>query len=137
MSSNKVGHLITSTIITLQHFATHHHTSSNYTSLQLSTNHFLSFTFHYLLIWLNCSNVSEGSFYARCEREKRPRVVLLRVGCSFPPWLSVMHHHFSHDRPNLCHPFFSSTSLQNFSDTLDLLSEVFNFQYHTALCSKM
>jgi len=37
MSSNNVGHLITSTITTLQHFATLHHTSPNYTSLHLST----------------------------------------------------------------------------------------------------
>jgi hypothetical protein len=43
MSSNSVGHLITNTATKLQHFATHHHTSSNYTSLHLSTLHFLSF----------------------------------------------------------------------------------------------
>jgi len=53
MSSNSVGHLITKTITTLQHFTTHHHTSPNYTSLHLSTLHFLSFTLHYPLIWLN------------------------------------------------------------------------------------
>jgi len=35
MFSNNVGHLITSTIITLQHFAALHHTSPNYTSLIL------------------------------------------------------------------------------------------------------
>jgi len=35
MSYNNVGHLITSTTITLQHFATLHHTSPNYTSLNL------------------------------------------------------------------------------------------------------
>src|SRR5215469_15883637 len=44
---------ITRTITTLQHFATLHHTSPNYTSLHLSTLHFLSFTLHYTLIWLN------------------------------------------------------------------------------------
>jgi hypothetical protein len=44
---------ITRTITTLQHFATLHHTSPNYTSLHLSTLHFLSFTLHYRLIWLN------------------------------------------------------------------------------------
>ena len=37
VSSNNVGHLITSTIITLHHFTTLHHTSPNYTSLHLST----------------------------------------------------------------------------------------------------
>jgi hypothetical protein len=47
MSSNNVGHFITTIIITLQHFVTLHHTSSNYTSLHLSTLHFLSFTLHY------------------------------------------------------------------------------------------
>jgi hypothetical protein len=38
-----------------RHFAIFHHTSPNYTSLHLSTLHFLSFTLHYLLIlvsWL-------------------------------------------------------------------------------------
>ena len=44
MSFNNVGHLITSAITTLQHFATLNHTSRNYTSLHLSTFHFLSFT---------------------------------------------------------------------------------------------
>ena len=55
MSYNNVGHLITSTIITLQHFATLHYTSPNYTSLHLSTLHFFSFTLHCPLIWLNPS----------------------------------------------------------------------------------
>ena len=53
MSSNNVGHLITKTIKTLQHFATLDHTSSSYTSLHLSALHFRSFTLHYPLIWLN------------------------------------------------------------------------------------
>jgi hypothetical protein len=55
MSFNNVGHLITSTINTLQHFATLSHTSPNYTSLHLLTLHFLSFTLHYSPIWLNPS----------------------------------------------------------------------------------
>ena len=55
MSFNNVGHLITSTITTLQHFATLYRTSPNYTSLHLSTLHFLSFTLHYSPIWLNPS----------------------------------------------------------------------------------
>ena len=42
--SNNFGHLITKNIITLQHFATLHQTSLKYTSLRLSTLHFLSFT---------------------------------------------------------------------------------------------
>jgi hypothetical protein len=53
MTSNHVGHFITSTIITLQHFATRHHTSPNYTSLHLSTIPSLSFTLHYSPIWFN------------------------------------------------------------------------------------
>ena len=53
MTSNHVGHLITSTNITLQHFATLHHTSPNYIPLHLSTLHFLSFTLHYSPIWVN------------------------------------------------------------------------------------
>ena len=42
-------------IITLQHFATLHHTSPNYNSLHLLKLHFLSFTAHNPLIWLNPS----------------------------------------------------------------------------------
>jgi len=53
VSSNNVGHLITKPVTKLQHFPTLHHTSFNYTSLHLSTLHFLSFTFHYPLIWVN------------------------------------------------------------------------------------
>jgi hypothetical protein len=52
MSSNNVRHLITRTITALQHFATLHHTSPNYTSLHLSRLHFPPFTLHYPLIWL-------------------------------------------------------------------------------------
>ena len=40
-------------ITTLQHFATLHHTSPNYTSPHLSTLHSLTFTLHYSLILLN------------------------------------------------------------------------------------
>jgi len=51
MSSNYVGHLITETTNTLQHFATLHHTSLNYTSLHCNTSlHFTtlhSTTLHY------------------------------------------------------------------------------------------
>jgi len=53
MSSNNVGQLITKTVTTLQHFATLQHTSPSYTSLHLSTLHFLSFTLHYPLIWFH------------------------------------------------------------------------------------
>ena len=41
--------------ITLQHLATLNRTTPNYTSLHLSTLHFLSFTLHYSPIWLNPS----------------------------------------------------------------------------------
>jgi hypothetical protein len=50
MFSNNVRHLITRIITTLQ---TLRYTSPNYTSLHLSTLHFLSLTLHYPLIWLN------------------------------------------------------------------------------------
>jgi hypothetical protein len=46
-----------------QHFATLHHTSPNYTSLQLSTLHFLSFTLHYPLIWLHPSTFPTALFH--------------------------------------------------------------------------
>ena len=45
--------LVTLHCNTSQHFATLHHTSPKYTSLHLSTLHFLSLTLHYPLIWLN------------------------------------------------------------------------------------
>jgi hypothetical protein len=41
--------------ITLQNLATLNHPTPNYTSLHLSTLHFLSFTLHYSSIWLNPS----------------------------------------------------------------------------------
>ena len=63
MSFNNVGHLITSTITILQHFATLNHTSPNYTSLHLSTLHFLSFTLHYSPIWLNPSTFPTVLFH--------------------------------------------------------------------------
>jgi hypothetical protein len=65
MSSNNVRHLITKTITTLQYLATLHHTSPNYTSLHLSTHHFLSFTLHYPLIWLNPSTFP--TIYSRTD----------------------------------------------------------------------
>ena len=77
MSFNNVGHLITSTINTLQHFATLYHTSPNYTSLHLSTLHFLSFTLHFLSftlhyspVWLNPSTFPLVS-YVRGVKGKR------------------------------------------------------------------
>jgi len=47
MSSNNVGHLITSTIITLQHFTTLHHTSPNYIDAlyQITTLFFSKFNY--------------------------------------------------------------------------------------------
>jgi len=63
MSSNNMGHFITSTTITLHNFATLHHTSQNYISLHLSTLHFLSFTLHYTPIWLNPSKFPIDLFH--------------------------------------------------------------------------
>jgi hypothetical protein len=63
MSSNNFGHLITKTNTTLQHLGTLHHTSFSYTSLQLSTLHFLSFTLHYPLIWLNTFTFPTALFH--------------------------------------------------------------------------
>ena len=58
MSFNNVGHLITSTITTLQHFATLYHTSPNYTSLHLSTLYFLSFALHSSPIYIAYRSIS-------------------------------------------------------------------------------
>ena len=63
MSFNNFGHLITSTITTLHHFATLYHTSPNYTSLHLSTLHFLSFALHYSPVWLDPSTLSIVLFH--------------------------------------------------------------------------
>ena len=58
------------------------------------------------------------------------------AGYTFPPWLWVKLFLFSQVRPDLSSPSFSSTTIQNFQDISDLLSEVFKFQHHTKLCSK-
>ena len=63
MSSNNVRHLITEVVTTLQHFATLHHTSPKYTSLHLLKLHFLSFTLHHPLIWLNPSTFPTVLFH--------------------------------------------------------------------------
>ena len=63
MSSNNVRHRTASTVTTLQHFASLHHTSPNYTSLHLSTLHFLAFILHYPLIWLNPSTFPAPLFH--------------------------------------------------------------------------
>jgi len=49
MSYNNVGHLITSTIMALLHFAALHHTTLHHAY----RHHFLSFTLHYPLLCLN------------------------------------------------------------------------------------
>jgi hypothetical protein len=56
---------ITRAITTLQHLATLHHTSPNYTSLHLQTLHFLSFSLHYPLIWLNTFTFPTVLFHLR------------------------------------------------------------------------
>jgi len=75
MSSNNVGYLIANAITTLKHFATLHHTSPNHTSLHLSTLHFLSFTLHYLLFWLNPFPFL--SFYFTSHHQNRHSTVLI------------------------------------------------------------
>ena len=49
--------------IALQHLATLNHTTPNYTSLHLSTLHFLSFTLHYSPLWLNPSTFTIVLFH--------------------------------------------------------------------------
>ena len=87
MSFNNVGRLITSTITTLQHFATLYHTSPNYTSLHLSTLHFLSFALHYSPVWLNPSTMLYYTVLIR-------RLNVIHINCSF--WFySVGSHKFT------------------------------------------
>jgi hypothetical protein len=71
------------------------------------------------------------------ERERKATPRRFTACRTFFFSLTVMLPHFSHSRSNLCPPFFSNTTLQNFPDTLDLPSEVFKFQYHTTFCFKM
>ena len=88
MSFNNVGHLITSTITILQHFATLNHTSPNYTSLHLSTLHFLSFTLHFALeiqIYYKYFSFILFNNTRRWELEKKVilNTLTLSTGCSF------------------------------------------------------
>ena len=82
MSFNNDGHLITSTITTLQHFATLYHTSPNYTSLHLLTLHFLSFALHYSPVWLNPSiNIAYRSISSHICRllSKNMKIKIYRI----------------------------------------------------------
>ena len=55
---------------------------------------------------------------------------------SFLHWPNVTLLPVSHDRSNWSHPSFYSTTLQNLPSISDLISEVYNFQRHSVLCSK-
>ena len=101
MCSNNVGHFLTSTIITLQHFAKLHHTS-----LHLSTLHFLSFTLHYSPIWLNPSTFPIVLFHLTSLNQTQ-------YGSHIPKLIS-----------KVLNP---STALKNFSTLLYFLSFYFIF----------
>ena len=61
---------------------------------------------------------------------------LLCVRYSSPPWLYVIHPHYSQDRSISSSPSFSTAIFQNFPNIFNLLSEVSNFQHHKMMCSK-
>ena len=117
MSFNNVGHLITSTITTLQHFDTLHHTSPNCTSLHLSTLHFLSFILHCSPIWLNPSTFPIVLFHP-------PSLNQTQHGSHIPKLIS-----------KVMNPF---TALKNFSSfhfhfTLYLLIYFFTYPINPSL----
>ena len=112
MSSINGGHFITSTIITQQHFATLHHTSPNYTSLHLSTLHFLSFTLRYSPIWLNPSTFPIVLFHP-------PSLNQTQYGSHIPRLISKVMYLFTALKKRSPFPF---TSLFIFYFILFLLS---------------
>ena len=65
--------------------------------------------------------VLEGSSYTRCDQSSQSYIILLHVGCSSPPLLYVIFHHFSHALSNGS-PSFSSTTFRNCQGISDLLS---------------
>ena len=113
MSSNNVRHPISKTITTLQHFATLHHTSPNFTSLHLSTLHFLSFTLHYLLIWLNPLTF--------------PTVQFRLTSLNYTQYSSHLQTNFQNNEPLHCpkEPFAISLHLES----LQLHTFIFHFSW--------
>ena len=109
MSFNNVGHFITSTITTLQHFATLYHTSPNYTSLHLSTLHFLSFTLHYSPVCLNPSTFPLVLFHP-------PSLNLTQYWSHIPKLIS-----------KVMNPF---TALKNFSPFRFISLYIYLFIFH-------
>ena len=81
--------------ITQQHLATLNHTTPNYTSLLLSTLHFLSFTLHYSPIWLNPSTFPIVLFHLTLGRlsaavDNRPWTSLLDIQHPDPRYAPVV-----------------------------------------------
>ena len=89
--------------ITLEHLATLNHTTPNYTSLHLSTLHFISFTLHYYLIWLNPSTFPIVLFDLTSLNQTQ-------YGSHIPKLIS-----------KVMNPF---TALKNFSETFPILRRV-------------
>ena len=110
MSFNNVGHLITSTFTTLQHFTTLYHISPNYTSLHLLTLHFLSFALHYSTVWLDPSTLPIDLFHP-------PSLNQTQYGSHIPKLIS-----------KVMTPF---TALKNFSPFLfiSFIHFFFHFSY--------
>ena len=80
--------------IALQHLATLNHTIPNYTSLHLSTLHFLSFTLHYSPIWLNPSTFPIGLFHLTSLNQTQ-------YGSHIPRLISKVMNHFTALRTSL------------------------------------
>ena len=71
-----LGTLLLRPSLKLQNFATLHHTSPNYTSVHLSTLHFLSFTLHYLLILLNPITFPTALFHLTSQKTRHSTVLI-------------------------------------------------------------
>ena len=76
--------------ITVQHVATLNRSAPNYTSLHLSTLHFLSFTLHYSPVWFNPSTFPIVLFHPPSLNQTQLNLI---TGClyvsSFGPHVSV------------------------------------------------
>ena len=75
LSCNHVGPLITKPITTLQHLTTLIDTSLNYTSLHLSTLHFLSFTLHASIARINMLQIYIGLWNFQDDMNSRIHVI--------------------------------------------------------------
>ena len=147
MSFNNVGRLITSTITTLQHVATLYHTSPNYTSLHLSTLHFLSFTLHYPPINFSYRSISPHITKLDTELFSHPQTYfqsneplhclkeLLSISLHFTLYIYIFFHLSYQPFTSLYFAFhiYNSLRLTSFAFTFSFLSPSLLLLFYTFL----